>query len=170
MYDDRSGLFGPLVRPAPARQPALTWAALSPLALPDLPEDIGRELVERHLLDPKRFWLPVPPASVSATDPTFSTRDRNLIGARLYWRGPTWVNSAWLVWLGLVRLGYDEQADTLATRLAGAIATHGLREYYNPYTGAGMGAADFGWSSLILELLESAPRARNSYLGPSGGG
>jgi len=106
---------------------------------------------------------------VSATDPTFSTRARNLIGARLYWRGPTWVNSAWLVWLGLIRLGYDEQADLLATRPASAIATHGLREYYNPYTGAGMGAADFGWSSLILELLEPDPRARNSYLDPSRG-
>ncbi len=169
MYDERSGLFHPLARPAPAREPAVTWAALSPLALPDLPVDIGRELVERHLLDPRRFWLPVPPASVSATDPTFSTRDRNLIGARLYWRGPTWVNSAWLVWLGLVRLGYAEHAETLATRLAGAIATHGLREYYNPYTGAGMGAVDFGWSSLILELLEADPRARNSYLDPSPG-
>ena len=107
---------------------------------------------------------------MSATDPTFSTRDRNLIGARLYWRGPTWVNSAWLVWLGLRRLGYDEHADALVTRLAGAIASHGLREYYNPCTGAGMGAADFGWSSLILELLEGDPRAGNSYLDPSAGG
>ena len=29
---------------------------------------------------------------------------------RRYWRGPTWVNSAWLVWLGLRRLGYEEEA------------------------------------------------------------
>ncbi|MGZ4224528.1 MAG: MGH1-like glycoside hydrolase domain-containing protein [Solirubrobacteraceae bacterium] len=104
---------------------------------------------------------------MAAADPTFSTRDRNLIGPRLYWRGPTWVNSAWLVWLGLVRLGYDEAAETLATRLASTIAAHGLREYYNPYTGAGMGAVDFGWSSLVLELIEGGPRARGSYLDPS---
>jgi glycogen debranching enzyme len=104
---------------------------------------------------------------VAAADPTFSTRDRNLIGQRLYWRGPTWVNSAWLVRLGLVRLGYDEAAETLATRLASTIAARGLREYYNPYTGAGMGAVDFGWSSLILELIEGDPQARGSYLDPS---
>ena len=164
MYDERSGLFSPLARPAPAREPALTWTALSPLALPDLPEQIGRELVERHLLDSRRFWLPVPPPSVSATDPTFSTRDRNAVGARLYWRGPTWVNAAWLVWLGLVRLGYEEAAETLATRLTSAIRSQGLREYYNPYTGRGMGAVDFGWSSLVLELAAPDPRAGHSYL------
>lgn len=39
---------------------------LSPLALPDLPEEIGRRLVEEYLLDPQCFWLAVPPTSVSA--------------------------------------------------------------------------------------------------------
>ncbi len=55
-YDERRGLFAPRSRPAPARTPATTIAALAPLALPDLPEDIGRRLVEEHLLDPGRFW------------------------------------------------------------------------------------------------------------------
>ncbi len=164
LYDERSGLFHPLARPAPSREPALTWTALSPLALPDLPEDIGRGLVERYLLDPKQFWLPVPPSSVSAADPTFSTRDRNLYRAQLYWRGPTWINSAWLVWLGLIRLGYEEPARVLTDRLTHVVATQGLREYYNPYTGLGMGAVDFGWSSLILELIAGDRRVGNSYL------
>ena len=48
-----------------------TWAALAPLALPDLPEAIGRRLVEEHLLDRERFWLPVAPPSVSAGEPSF---------------------------------------------------------------------------------------------------
>jgi len=52
LYDERSGLFHQLVRPSRSRrrdQPkrVVTWAALSPLALPDLPESIGRRLVER---------------------------------------------------------------------------------------------------------------------------
>src|SRR6516225_9907909 len=37
LYDERRGLFLPLARPEPEDEPALTWAALSPLALPDLP-------------------------------------------------------------------------------------------------------------------------------------
>ena len=69
MYDEVSGFFGPLARPAPKQTPARTWAALAPLALPDLPEDIGRRLVEQHLLDVTRFWLPVPPPSVPPPSP-----------------------------------------------------------------------------------------------------
>ena len=30
----------------------------------------------------------------------------------------------------------------------------GLREYYDPYTGEGLGAREFAWTSLILELAE----------------
>jgi mannosylglycerate hydrolase MGH1-like protein len=164
MYDEAAGLFRPLVRPALRRTPSVTCAALAPLALPDLPDEIARRLVEQHLLDPRRFWLPVPPPSVPADDPAFATQDANRLGLRRYWRGPTWVNAAWLVWLGLIRLGYEEQAEQLASRVGAAVRAEGLREYYNPYTGRGMGAVDFAWSSLVLELLEPDPRASGSYL------
>ncbi len=164
LYDEDSGMFHLLSRPEPEHKPALTWAALSPLALPDLPEQIGRRLVEQHLLDHERFWLPVPPSSVDATDPTFSTDDTGLLGLRRYWRGPTWINAAWLVWLGLVRLGYDEHARELAARLGTTVAREGLREYYHPFTGRGMGAVDFGWSTLVLEMADPDPRAQTSYL------
>jgi hypothetical protein len=163
LYDERAGLFRPLAQPEPERPPSMTWAALSPLALPDLPEDIGRRLVEEHLLDSNRFWLPVPPPSVPADDSAFSRRD-STFGIKRYWRGPTWVNAAWLLWLGLVRLGYSDSADTLATRLRDAVAAAGLREYYDPYSGGGMGAREFAWSTLILELLDPDPDARHSYL------
>jgi hypothetical protein len=167
MYDERAGLFRLLAKPEPVRTPAITWAALSPLALPDLPESIGRRLVEEHLLDRSRFWLPYPPPSVSASDPTFTLRDASVLpGNRRYWRGPTWINSAWLLWLGLIRLGYTETAAELAAKTGTLLATEGLREYYNPYTGEGMGATDFGWSSLGIEMLEPDPRARSSYLAP----
>jgi Mannosylglycerate hydrolase MGH1-like glycoside hydrolase domain len=154
MYDAKLGLFRPLARPAPRRSPAITWTALAPLALPDLPEEIARRLVEEHLLDPKRFWLPVPPPSVSASDPSFSVRDSVVPGLRRYWRGPTWLNAAWLVWLGLVRLGYDEPAAELVSAVTAAIASEGLREYYHPYSGRGMGAVNFAWSALAMEMVE----------------
>ncbi|MGA2013808.1 MAG: hypothetical protein ABSH51_25205 [Solirubrobacteraceae bacterium] len=153
-YDEQRGLFMPVARPEPRRSPATTIAALTPLALPDLPEAIGRRLVEEHLLHRQRFWTEVAPPSVSADDPSFSLRDAGALGQRRYWRGPTWVNTAWLCWLGLTRLGYAPQAAELARRLVSAVAGGDLREYYNPRTGAGMGARDFAWSSLILEMLK----------------
>jgi hypothetical protein len=34
----------------------------------------------------------------------------------------------------------------------------GFREYYESHSGRGMGARDFGWSTLIAEMLDpSAP-------------
>ncbi len=74
----------------------------------------------------------MPPPSVSAEEGRFSRRDRILF-LRQYWRGPTWVNAAWLLWMGLVRLGYAEEAKELARRLGNAVAAEGLREYYDPF-------------------------------------
>jgi hypothetical protein len=169
LYDERTGLFHVLVRPGPSQRRTrqhrvVTWAALSPLALPDLPEDIGRRLVEEHLLDSRRFWLPVPPPSVAADEARFTRKDR-FVGLRRYWRGPTWLNAAWLLWLGLVRLGYQEPADQMARRIRRTVVAAGLREYYDPFTGAGMGAADFSWSALALELVDPDPAARTSHIG-----
>jgi hypothetical protein len=167
-YDERRGVFVSQSRPRSRRPPAATVAGLTPLALPDLPEEIGRRLVEEHLLNPARFWTAVPPPSVAADDPSFSLRDTGRFGLRRYWRGPTWINTAWLCWLGLLRLGYDEAAALFGQRLAATVAAAGLREYYHPHTGAGMGAVDFGWSTLALEFLDTdLAAARGSHLAAS---
>jgi hypothetical protein len=167
LYDEGTGLFWPAAEPKPARRRSLTWAALSPLALPDLPQPIARRLVEEHLLDTKQFWLPVAPPSVAAGDPAFSLRDALAPRIRRYWRGPTWINAAWLLWLGLARLGYSAQAEELARRLAGAVAASGLREYYHPFSGTGMGAQSFAWSALITELTEPDPAVMAAASSPS---
>jgi hypothetical protein len=156
LWDERRGLFLDEVQPGGARPAVATWAALAPLALPDLPEEIGRRLVEEHLLDEGEFLTPVAPPSVSASEPSYApggTRGP----VRRYWRGPTWVNSAWLVWLGLRRLGYEGAAVRLARGLTGAVEREGLREYYDPRTGAGLGARDFAWSALVTELADPRP-------------
>jgi hypothetical protein len=166
LYDDRDGVFRAEAWPRIQRRQPLCWDALSPLALPDLPEHIGRRLVEEHLLDERRFWLPLPPPSVAADEPTFSCRDHYL-GLRRYWRGPTWINAAWMLSLGLRRLRYDSDAAELARRLVAIVPRERLREYYNPYTGQGMGARKFAWSSLIAEIADPDPLAIGSYVGAS---
>ena len=152
LYDEQSGLFWPAVEPPISDRIPLTWTALSPLALPDLPEQIGRRLVE-YLLDERRFWTAVAPPSVSLDEPTFSLKE-HFDGLRRYWRGPTWVNSAWLVWRGMVRLGYEQEAARLAGAITNTVLGAGLREFYDPHDGRGMGAEDFAWSALALELLD----------------
>jgi hypothetical protein len=156
LFDERRGLFLDEVQPGGARPAVSTWAALSPLALPDLPEAIGRRLVGEHLLDPRRYWLAIPPPSVSAAEPSFEP-NRGRGWKRRYWRGPTWVNAAWMLWLGMRRLGFAAEADRMATRLAETIRAGGVREYYDPLTGEGLGATDFAWTTLIMEMTDPDP-------------
>jgi hypothetical protein len=163
LWDERRGLFLDEVQPGGTRPQVATWAALAPLALPDLPEPIGRRLVEQHLLNPDEFLTPVAPPSVAASEPSYEPGGSRGI-VRRYWRGPTWVNSAWLVWLGMRRLGYEMEAERLAQGLIGAVEREGLREYYDPRTGTGLGAVDFAWSALIAELADPDPAAACSHL------
>jgi glycogen debranching enzyme len=158
LWDERTGRFVDEARHA--RRPLapeavpFTWDTLAPLALPDLPEAIGRRLVEETLLS-DRFWPGVPLPSVALDDPAHTSRD-HFWGLRRYWRGPSWVNSAWMAWLGLRRLGYAAEAQDMACRVTEVVLREGVREYYEARTGAGMGARDFGWTTLALEM--GAPR------------
>jgi len=165
-WDDDRGLFFDQAQPSGKRIEMSTWSSLAPLALPDLPEEIGRRLAEQHLLNPERYWLPFPPPSVSREEPKFEPRIWRTRWARHYWRGPTWINSAWLLWIGLKRLGYEEAAAGMADHLCAAYAHAGSREFYEPFSGEGLGAEDFGWSTLICELAEPDPSAASSYLSP----
>jgi hypothetical protein len=163
LWDESRGLFLDEVQPDGARPGIATWAALSPLALPDLPEEIGRRLIEEHLLNESEFLTPVAPPSVAVSEPSYEPSERPG-PIRRYWRGPTWINSAWMVWLGMKRLGYEAEATRMAEGLIGAVEREGLREYYDPRDGRGLGAKDFAWSALIAELAEPDPAAAASYL------
>jgi hypothetical protein len=156
LWDERRGLFLDEAQPGGIRPGVLTWASLAPLALPDLPEAIGHRLIEEHLLNPGEFLTPVAPPSVAVGERGYEPGGgRGPI--RRYWRGPTWVNSAWMVWLGMRRLGYEQEALRLAEGVIAAAAREGLREYYDPRDGKGLGAKDFAWSALIAELADPRP-------------
>jgi glycogen debranching enzyme len=155
-WDERAGLFFDVAERSERRVEVSTWSSLAPLALPSLPESVRRRLVEEHLLDPRRYRAPFGIPSVSQEEPSF----RPGFDRFRCWRGPSWMNTAWLLVPPLRELGYEDEADRIVRSLAGAVARHGFREYYNPLTGAGLGARDFGWSTLLVELLESGTRPR----------
>lgn len=71
-----------------------------------------------------------------------------------YWQGPTWVNVNWLVIDGLSRYGFHEHAAALRDATLEMVTNNGCREYYNPLTGAGLGAKDFSWTAaLAIDLI-----------------
>jgi glycogen debranching enzyme len=153
-WDPRVGLFWDLAGREERPVTVSTWSSLAPLALPSLPEEIGRRLVEEHLLDPLRYRVPVGIPSVSLEEPSFKP------GFHLFrcWRGPAWVNTAWILAPAMRRLGYREEADRIVRSLVTAAERHGFREYYNPLTGQGLAARHFGWSTLLVDLLDAPAR------------
>jgi glycogen debranching enzyme len=129
--------------------PVSTWSSLAPLALPSLPEEIGRRIVEEQILDSRRFATPFGIPSVSLEEPSFRA------GWHLFrcWRGPTWVNTGWLLIPAMRRLGYTQEAERILASYLELIARHGFREYYNPLNGEGLAARHFGWSTLLVDLV-----------------
>jgi len=151
LWDAERGLFF-AEGPGHTRLPVATWAGLAPLALPGLASDIASRLIDEQLLNPSRFWLPWPVPSTSAEEPSFRPGDTGW-PIRRYWRGPTWPFTWWFVHRGLCVHGREDTARELAVRIAQLIAREGMREYYNPITGQGLGARNFAVSAIALDIL-----------------
>jgi hypothetical protein len=147
-WDQGRGLFFDLAGRSERRIQVSTWSSLAPLALPALPERVRRRLGEEHLLDRRRYGAPVGIPSVSMEEPSF----RAGFDRFRCWRGPSWVNTSWLLVPPLRELGYEQEAARIVRSLADTLEREGFREYYNPLTGRGHGARDFGWSTLVVDL------------------
>ena len=126
----------------------VTISSLMPIILPDLSADIVKKLVERWIISEDHFWLPYPLPSVPASNSKFIPGDPG----GFIWRGPSWINTNWFITKGLKLHGYQELAEDIFARSLACIEQSGFREYYNPYTGEGLGAKNFGWSTLILDM------------------
>jgi mannosylglycerate hydrolase len=77
---------------------------------------------------------------------------------RNYWRGPVWANITWLTAHGFAMHGEARAAQTLRDRMVVAIEGGGMREYFAPESGRGLGARDFAWTAALC-LRELGARA-----------
>ena len=109
-----------------------TAEALLPLLVLDRPEVVSA------LFDPTAYAAPFGPRGVHRAEPCFD--------ARRYWRGPTWPQLAYLLWLA--------GADVAATSVRGA-SESGLAEYWDADDGTGLGAIPQSWTGLAV-LMEAA--------------
>ena len=65
-----------------------------------------------------------------------------------YWRGPVWLVVNRMIADGFAAYGRTDLADRLLERHArGGRCAHGLREYFDPRTGEGLGGRDFSWTA-----------------------
>jgi glycogen debranching enzyme len=155
LWDSEVTWFRPLDLRAGRPLQIATVSTFGPLLDPELPAVAVRGLVD--LLLSARFagaaGYPVPTCDIQSA--AFS-RDS-------YWRGPTWVNTNWLIWSGATLQGLTVIADLLYGSTLRLIRQSGFREYFDPFDGTGRGSHDFSWSAaLVLDLLgskRSTPRA-----------
>jgi hypothetical protein len=148
-WDPDAGLFWDLAGRDERPVRVSTWSSLAPLVLPGIPEDVKRAVIERHLLHPRRYHAATGIPSVAICEPSFNPRwDRFRC-----WRGPAWMATAWLLVPPLRELGYGNEADHMVGSLVRAVRRYGLREYYDPLSGRGLGARGFAMSALIVDLL-----------------
>jgi glycogen debranching enzyme len=150
-YDDRAGAFFDLAGHDERPLRTLTITSLAPLALPTLHPAIVDRLLG-HLRDRQTFALPYPIPSVAATEPTFMPGNaRGFI-----WRGPSWINTNWLLGEGLRAHGAEDLRRNLVTQTCAMIEQSGFREYYHPYTGEGYGSQDHSWSTIAVDMFEGS--------------
>jgi len=86
----------------------------------------------------ERFAAKHPYPSTSPLDPLFDPRR--------YWRGPTWINTNWLL---VPAIGRE-----LAQATVDLVRDNGFHEYFDARTGEGLGGESFTWSAaLCLDLV-----------------
>ena len=78
----------------------------------------------------------------------------DLLGAefdrRRYWRGPVWANLNWLLARGLRGHGLGAAGAELERTTVGLVERAGMREYFDPVTGDGLGAGEFSWTAAAV--------------------
>ena len=150
LWDERSGRYcsrnaqtGKLLRMATVAGYLPLWSGIPRARVDRLVEGLRQPV----------SWTRFPIPSVPTDGPDFDA-DR-------YWKGPTWVNTNWLVERGLRSCGETALADELRARTLELVARSGFAEYFSPFTGEGYGAAEFSWTAaLTIDLLAARDGGR----------
>jgi len=119
-----------------------TSEALLGLFVDRRPETVTAVVAELEDLD--AFGGPYGPAQVHRAEPTYRRHS--------YWRGPSWPQLDFLLWLALSEAGAGDAAARLAaTTRRGAVAS-GWAEYWDPDDARPGGAVPQSWTTLAIYI------------------
>lgn len=122
-----------------------TWALFIPLFAKLYTKQEAEIVIRTFLLREKEFnnrkyFLP----TVSFEDDSYNPTS--------LWRGPIWMNVNWFIYKGLLKYRKINEAKRIRNSTFSLISQSGFREYYHPETGKGLGAKNFTWGGLILDM------------------
>lgn len=139
------GIFWSTYRVDYKRIKVTTWAIFSPLFAKICTKDEADLLVSKYLSNPRKFKTKFVVLTVSLTEKSFDPRG--------FWRGSIWMATNWFIYKGLKNYGFEAEAETVLESTLNLIEKSGFREYYHPQTGEGMGAKQFTWGGLVLDMI-----------------
>jgi hypothetical protein len=80
--------------------------------------------------------------------PSYTPHDE-LYNPRLYWRGPIWINTDWLLYKGCVANDQAKRAEELKRSILELVHHNGFREYFDPHGEEAFGADNFSWTAAL---------------------
>jgi alpha,alpha-trehalase len=147
----------------------VSYSSFIPLMQKLAPEDKGREMIERYLINPRHMKAKYGYRSLSLQDPDYN--NKNVIVPFSNWQGPVWPIANYLYHIGLKNYGFDKEIDWLAETM-GHLLLNDIKEWdsmhenYHADTGKPLApAADYvdangkfvgfiGWNMCVRNILE----------------
>lgn len=122
-----------------------TIGSLLPLYAGIIPKEQA-EILVKELANFATFKANFPVPSVPLNNSFFDHE--------MYWQGPSWVNTNWLLIDGLKRYRFYEEAENLRKLTVDLIRQNGAYEYFSPIEGKGLGAKNFSWTAALgIDLI-----------------
>lgn len=150
-WNEEHGLYLDYDMRAGAAIPVNTCATFTPLYAGLASSKQAARLMREHFDNPKEY---APGADSKYRVPS-TAKNEPAYAPRRYWCGPVWMMTNWLTTNGLKRYGLLEQAKPLRAASLELLRTQGLREYYDPRDGTGLGGKDFAWTAgLALDIAD----------------
>jgi glycogen debranching enzyme len=127
MWDEETGYYYDLDTKSRKLNKIRTIASLFPL-FAGVPDKDRAAVIRDHVMNPAEFNTKMPLPSVARDDPHFE---------KDCWRGPVWLNTAYMVIVGLERYGWYDEAAGLSWNLVDGVYrtyenTGRLVEFYDP--------------------------------------
>ncbi|MBI4672223.1 MAG: glycoside hydrolase [Chloroflexi bacterium] len=149
-WDAERGLYLDYDVRAGAAIPVNTCATFAPLYAGLAASTQVTRLMREHYDNPNEYA----PDEKSGYRVPSTAKNEPDYAPRRYWCGPVWMMTNWLMVRGLKRYRlHSHAAELLASSLA-LMETRGLREYYDPRDGTGLGGKEFAWTAgLALDFI-----------------
>lgn len=131
------------------------WSNFLPLWAGIATPEQAQRMVREHLLDPRTFNAPAGVRSLSKMEKMYSIRAS---GNPSSWLGPVWGVVNYLIFRGLVRYGFEDEARELCGKTINLFARDierfdDFHEYYEPESGEPLLNRGFqNWNLLVLNM------------------